>query len=61
MPNIYPNKVDGLALVAVAEPPTKGNIILSRLEQTLNALAPMLVTPLPISASLRFVQLEKAY
>ena len=60
MPNIYPNKVEELALVAVAEPPTKGNVILLRLEQPENAEEPMLVTLSGIVILVRLEQPENA-
>ena len=43
---MHPNNVDELELVAVAELPMKGSVILSSLEQPLNAPEPMLVTEL---------------
>ena len=53
---MYPNKVEELALVAVAELPTNGSVILLRFEQAENAEEPMLLTLLGIVTLVKLVQ-----
>ena len=57
---MYPNKVEVLALVAVAEPPTKGSVILSSDEHPENAPLPILVTESGIVILAREVQFRNA-
>ena len=59
VPKMYPNKVDSDALEAKALEPTNGRVMLYSDEQPSKAHAPMLVTLLGTTMSVRFWHFSK--
>ena len=61
MPKMYPNKVDALALVAVAESPTNGIVMLVKPEHPEKAEEPILTTLSGMVMVVKLVQSLNAY